>query len=107
MGTWGSKPFENDTAADFVGRIIDTILPPVIAFAEEPSDYLYEKSIAAVAMLNRIMRDSPSRPWRYGEAWDGRAVCELLAAYTTDNPHRAELEEFAAWTTPPGKEKVG
>lgn len=64
MGTWGSGPFDNDEALDFVGEIVDQLMLRVDDFIATPMiDETFDSALAAVAVLNEVMSRSPVRPF--------------------------------------------
>jgi hypothetical protein len=75
MGTWASGPFCNDAALDYVGELIDHIMGAVDEFMESPEiDETFDAAFAAIALLNEIMKATPSRPWRDGAVLDGAPI---------------------------------
>ncbi len=80
MGTWAAGPFENDSAADFVAGIVDKLMEPVDAFLASPEiDETFDAAFAAVAMLNMVMKRTPTRPWD-GVAQTTRAPGPIVEA---------------------------
>lgn len=66
MGTWAAGPFGNDSAADFVGSVVDTLMQPVDAFLASPEiDETFDGAFAAISLLNEVMSRTPTRPWDY------------------------------------------
>ena len=80
MGTWAAGPFGNDSAADFVGSVVDKLMEPVDAFLASPEiDETFDGAFAAVALLNEVMSRTPTRPWDY-ERQETRAPEPIVAA---------------------------
>jgi hypothetical protein len=55
MGTWGSGPFANDAALDFVADVVKPLEDTVKGFVEHPEiDGDFDFALAAIALLNAI-----------------------------------------------------
>jgi hypothetical protein len=79
MGTWAAGPFENDAALDFVGDIIDTLMVAVTGFVESPQiDDGFDEAFAAIALLNRVMEMTSSRPWAGDGVIDGGPIRDAM-----------------------------
>lgn len=76
MGTWGPGAFDNDYALDWVASLVDEQLMPTIdGFLQHPQiDGDFDFAVAAVSVLNAIMRESGTRPWRDDDVLDGKPV---------------------------------
>jgi hypothetical protein len=81
MGTWGSGPFANDAALDFVGGVIDHLMEAVGEFMAEPQiDETFDAAFAAIALINAVMERTPSRPWADGGPVDGEPIRAAMLA---------------------------
>ena len=82
MGAWGSGPFENDDAMDFVGDLADGSTADLVAQLREalalPDDYVESpegsSAVAAAALIAA----------RRGYDADNLTVADLLAAHPFD-----------------------
>ncbi len=61
MGTWGSGPFDNDAAADFIG------------------DALQSPAASVEAALNAVVRAAPGKYLDVDDGQPAHAACELIA----------------------------
>lgn len=78
MGTWGAGPFKNDYALDYVGSVIDFLLKPIDELMETPEiDETFDPAFAAIALLNEVMKVTPSRPYR-SEGFDPLPIQQAM-----------------------------
>jgi hypothetical protein len=79
MGTWAAGPFGNDAALDFVGDVLDQLMGAVNEFMEAPEiDETFDPAFASIALLNGVMKLTPSRPWSGDGVVDGEPIREAM-----------------------------
>ena len=79
MGTWAAGPFGNDSSLDFVADVLDMLMKPVDDFMESPEiDESFDDAFAAVALINAVIEQTPSRPYRGSDVLDGRPIREAM-----------------------------
>ncbi len=65
MGTWGSGPFANDHAGDFVSDLLQQLFRPIDVFLASPEiDETFDAAFAALAVLNEVIERTGVRPWK-------------------------------------------
>lgn len=98
MGTWAAGPFGNDAALDYVGGVLDHLMAPIKEFLEDPMiDETFDPAFAAIALMNEIMRVTPSRPWHNDGVLDGEPIrAAMLACFDEQIAGMEPAEGFEA-----------